>query len=86
MKAIFIRDYGLRTDGRIYRMEPPLDGHDHVWVSAVFVPFTGPETYIFGWDEGVKDVASWGELEGSYRGGLDHDEALRGAGYEPVYP
>ena len=36
-----------------------------------------PETYIFPIDEhGI--VLSWGELPGSYRGGLDHDEAIQG--------
>lgn len=44
----------------VYRLDPPLDGHEFVVVSA--------------------------ELEGSYKGGLDHAEALAGAGYEIAVP
>ena len=54
---------------------------DHVWVSAVDVPFSGPETYIFACDSAGK-VTNWGGMDGSYKGGLDHERALRGAGYE----
>jgi hypothetical protein len=59
-------------------------GHsEYVLVSAVDAMFTGPETYIFPADaEG--NVINWGELEGSYRGGYSHEEALRRVGYEIV--
>ena len=85
-------------DARLYRLDPPMDLHDdwqepekvtgvaeYVVVSATVVPFgfrgPEPETYIFpGTPEG--QVADWGELRGSYKGGLDHAEALKGAGYE----
>lgn len=40
-----------------------------------------PETYIFAADERGK-VLSWAELVGSQRGTLDHEVALRAAGYE----
>lgn len=52
----------------------------HVLVSAVVAPFSGPETYIFPADESGK-VVYWGELDGSYRGGMDHAQALTNAGY-----
>lgn len=86
--AQFIRnlDYGFRGDARLYKVTPPMAGHndvdmhDYVIVSAVDVPCSGPETYVFGADEnGV--VRDWLELDGSYRGGLSHEEALEGAGY-----
>lgn len=51
-----------------------------VVVSAVTVLDT-PETYIFPCDRNG-DPKSWIELEGSYRGGLDHDEAIHRAGYK----
>ena len=54
-----------------------------VWVSALREAFdTGrPETYIFPCDkDGV--VLSWGELEGSYRGGTDHKRALSRLGFK----
>ena len=53
---------------------------DHVIVSAVDVPFSGHETYIFQCDEtGV--VLDWSEMPGSFRGALDHERALNGLGY-----
>lgn len=86
---------GWRGDAALYRLDPPLatnvwdwrkraDGTrllTHVIVSATIVPYGGPETYIFP-ASAEGEVTDWGELEGSYRGGLDHAEALAGAGYE----
>lgn len=90
--ATFIKTIpGMRGDMRLYRVEPPMGGEDrgdgpvptfeHVAVSAA-VPFgSGPETYIFGCDSEGKDI-DFAELDGSFRGGLDHAQALRNAGYE----
>lgn len=70
----------------LYRLDPPATWGDdyttvHVVVSAVHAPYSGPETYVFPADpDGA--ILDWAELEGSYRGGLDHAEALQGAGYE----
>lgn len=66
---------------RVYQLDPPLSGHEYVVVSAAIVPLSGPETYIFPSDA-AGTVTAWGELDGSYRGGLDHAEAMRRAGYE----
>lgn len=89
--ATFVRSLaGFTGDARLYMVSPAAeqrdwDGaleatHDYVIVSATTVPFSGPETYIFpATPDG--EVADWGELDGSYRGGLDHEEALRNAGY-----
>ena len=73
------------ADQRVYRLDPPHveDGetHDIVVVSAVYALFSGPETYIFpGTVDG--EVTDFGELAGSFRGSIDHEEALRGMGYE----
>ena len=86
--ATFVKQRNRAGDGRVYRVEPPIehteyDGEkftfDHVWVSAV--SGLAHETYIFGSDaEG--NVLNWGELDGSFRGGTDHAQALRNAGYE----
>lgn len=54
--------------------------HCHVVVSATTF-FCAPETYIFP-ASGSGEVVDWGELAGSYRGGLDIGQALRNAGYE----
>lgn len=63
--------------------EPPAKTAKYVVVSAAIVPLTGPETYIFPADEEGK-IVSWGELDGSYRGGLVHSTALENAGYTVV--
>jgi hypothetical protein len=89
MTATFVRRLtGWTGDARLYRVEPPLEGYALVVVSATVVPFSGPETYIFGAKpdaETASDVvADWGELAGSYRGGLDHETALGNAGYSLV--
>lgn len=68
---------------RTYRLSEPLDGHNIVVVSATNVPYSGPETYIFPGDDTGK-ITGWGELEGSYKGGLDHTKALENAGYTVV--
>ena len=80
-----------RGEQRLYRLSEPLiykawdeDEEDieyeHVVVSAADVMFSGPETYIFGSDNQGK-ILDWGELDGSFRGQLDHAEALWRAGY-----
>ena len=57
---------------------------EYVITSAVVVPETGPETYIFPADANG-NVLSWLEMTGSYRGDLDHDRAIRNLGFEPVW-
>lgn len=91
MKARYITTLkGMRGDAQVFELDPPMhDENDasvtHVVVSAVIASFSGPETYIFPaelTDDGEWQVAGWGELEGSYRGGLSHTQALENAGYE----
>ena len=85
---------GFTGSAALYKLSEPLhyldwdeDGNEvemaalYVVISAANVIFSGPETYIFPSNR-KGEVVSWGELPGSYRGGLDHHEALRGAGYE----
>lgn len=72
-------------DATLYQLSAPItyEGDrqtDFVWVSAVCAIFSGPETFIFPADDNG-EVLGWAELEGSFRGGLDHERALRGAGY-----
>lgn len=82
-------------DARLYELSEPVsyvadfddDGNDvlaetsFVAVSAANAVFSGPETYIFPADSDG-EVLNWAELDGSYRGGLDHAQALQNAGYE----
>lgn len=78
-------------DARLFKLSPPLKTiewdddtekeYEYVVVSATNAMFSGPETYIFPANE-EGEVVNWSELDGSYKGGLDHVQALRGAGYE----
>lgn len=79
-------------DARLFQLSEPMPW-DYDWeteqnkaltsfvvVSAASMMFSGPETYIFPANE-AGEVINWGELEGSYRGGLSHRAALLNAGY-----
>jgi hypothetical protein len=83
MEATFVKDLQDFTgQAGLYRLSSKVhldrfddQGFDHVVVSSV-VAYSGPETLIFPADEyGILD---WLELAGSYRGGLDHLQALEG--------
>lgn len=93
--ATLVRDVskenGAQGEMKLWHVSPPMverawmDGekdksYDHVITSAVVAMFSGPETYIFPATAAGR-IDSWGELEGSFKGGLDHEEAIRGAGY-----
>lgn len=76
-------------DMRLYKLSEPVKVNDwedepetteYVAVSAVIAAFTGPETYIFP-ANGEGKITEWGEMEGSYRGGLNHARALEGLGF-----
>jgi len=60
--------------------ETPAKKTSYVVVSAANALYSGPETYIFATDKDG-EVLDWGELDGSYRGGLSHEIALQNAGY-----
>lgn len=76
-----------RFDQRLYAVEPAAEycrgTTAFLWVSAAVVPYRGPETYVFPANSKGR-VLDWGELDGSFKGGLDHEQALRNAGYEVV--
>src|SRR4030042_1439614 len=90
--ATFIKDLdGFKGEARLYKVSPPVkwggdyDGGDtgetkYLVVSGVYAMFSGPETYIFPADENGK-VVDWGELDGSFQGGIDHVRALENSGY-----
>ena len=60
--------------------DPPVKLTKFVAVSAA-IAYSGPETLIFPSDENG-EVIDWGELDGSFQGGMDHAEALKRAGFE----
>lgn len=64
----------------LWELCPPLEGFGLVITSAVDVPYSGPETYVFPANE-EGEIISWAELVGSYKGKLDHKLALYYAGY-----
>lgn len=90
-KATFIKKIsGMNGDARLYKCEPAFisyDWFDEKEKSYDYVVVSGVdnevicETYIFPANE-MGDVVDWGELEGSFQGGVDHARALAGAGYE----
>jgi hypothetical protein len=81
----------LRGKGYLYLLSEPLTSQDeqdkpvevfeHIIGSAVIVPMCGPETYLFPATPAgtILDLA---ELNGSFRGGLNTDKAMKNAGYE----
>ena len=82
--AIFIKNIkGRKGDPRLYKLSEPLDQAVFVIVSAVIAPITGPETFIFAANS-KGEVRDWGELDGSFTGALDHEQALKNAGYEII--
>ena len=93
--ATFVKDVSENFTGSaaLYQLDPPLEGYawddeeapkyDYVVVSATTAMYGGPETYIFGADDSG-NIQEWGELPGSYKGGLNHVEALEGAGYSVI--
>jgi peroxiredoxin len=87
-KLIKVLHKDLRRHQSLYKLDPPylddpeLDGVEYVVVSAVNDRLAH-ETYISPADE-EGNITSWGELDGSFRGAMDHERALKGMGYEVV--
>lgn len=87
-----------RGEQQFFYLDPPMDITEDSWdddsaviafapfviVSAASVPFSGPETYIFPATFDGR-IASYGELSGSYRGGLSIETALSNADYTVVH-
>lgn len=91
MQATLIKELdGFKGDARLYKVDPAIvqrdwddnevAKHDYVVVSAVDVMVSCPETYIFPANE-HGEIVDWGELDGSFKGGMDHEAALNLAGY-----
>jgi len=88
--AVFVKDVERETRGdqRVYQLDPPLEGHEFVVVSAVELPASvhrlgqSCETYIFPSDG--EEVIEYMDLPGSIKNTMDHEEALKEAGYEIV--
>lgn len=87
-EATLVKDNLPNFMGRaqLWQVVPPLENNSYVVVSAVIAMFSGPETYIFASNAEGK-VNDWGELDGSFKGELNHEKALRMAGYDTlIYP
>ena len=80
MKKAYFLGQKTSATGAIQRHYQLEEGR-FIIVSAVVATYSVPETYIFEADESG-EITNWGELDGSFRGGLDHLEALNGHGYE----
>jgi hypothetical protein len=84
---------GWRAEAYLYELSEPVryanrDGVEgwthHVIVSGVLSMYAGPETYIFPADIEGRALCMIELYPGSFRGAVDHDAAVRGAGWEPV--
>ena len=75
-------DYDSETDEGTYKKLLT----SYVIVSATTVPMFGPETYIFPAEKqgDVFEVGDWCVLDGSFRGEINHEQALANAGYTVV--
>lgn len=86
--AEFVKDLdSFRGEAKLYKLSEPIDyGWDHgsddmrgktEYVAVSGICYHGSETYIFPTDEnGV--VLDLGELDGSFRGSIDHQKAIDG--------
>ena len=84
-RATFIKRLSdWKGDARLFKLSEPTKYEggetEYVVVSAAVALFSGPETYIFPANDSG-EVADWGELDGSFQGDLDHERALRRAGF-----
>ena len=74
---------GWKGDARLFAVNPPVKYDDKetsfVIVSGVYV-IGKPETYIFPADESG-ECLSFVEMDGSFKGAIDHEKALQNAGY-----
>ena len=98
MKATFVKDCSKNFTGTayLYKLSEPIaypswvhdedeqrEMTEYVVVSATNAFDSGPETYIFPANQDG-DILKWGELNGSFKGNLDHKEALRRLGCEEI--
>jgi len=63
---------GFNGHAALYKVDPPIEENKYVILSSVNAMFSGNETLIFPADKNGK-IKSWGELDGSVRGTLDHN-------------
>lgn len=90
MEATFVKDLPSSRTGaaqKLYALSEPYEVKDwdgnvehvvsHVVVSAAVAMYTGAETYVFP-ANADGEVVDWAELDGSIRGGLDHEAAIDG--------
>jgi hypothetical protein len=85
IKAEFVQELdGWRGDVQLYKLSEPVESPSgemtsHVAVSGIDNEW-GTETYIFACDEHRENV-DFLEMEGSFRGSIDHEAAIMGAGW-----
>lgn len=66
----------------LWEVCPPLCGYGFI-VTSQYEDTFDMETYIFPSDPEGK-IIDWGELPGSYKGGLDHNMCIEKAGYRII--
>lgn len=90
--ATFIKDIvGQRASQKLWHLSQgvpfgwgePMQLTEYVITSATNVIFSGDETYMFP-ANADGDITNWVEMDGSYRGDLNHERAIRKAGWIPL--
>jgi hypothetical protein len=91
--AMFYQTVKMGTsDALHFKLSHPIEYKDKneqkqltydIVVSATSTPNHGEQTYIFPADK-KGTVLSWTQHEGSLKGVMDHDAALKNAGYEAI--
>lgn len=89
LEFTFVKIRSGQGEGEVWKANQPIpyrfysgEGYEkdtgetqYIWVSAVNVPYSGPETYIFPCNE-EGEILDWGELPGSFRGETNIPKAL----------
>jgi hypothetical protein len=96
IEAAFCRKvYEMSGDARLYQLSHSIQFHqwhgrsaeirttNYVVVSAIYNRFSGNETLIFPANSGGI-VLDWCELDGSFSGSKDHEQAIANAGWRLV--
>lgn len=86
VKATFLQDFdGSQAHQKLWKLSEPVKYEDekvtkYVVTSAVYA-YSGPETYIFACDH-KGEIICWSQMDGSFRGEMNHERAIIDAGWE----
>lgn len=86
MKAVFVKmvHEGNYPEQKLWKISCKCGEYVRFIVSSAATVLGKPEVYLF---EATEDglITNWCELSGSLKGTLDHEKAIKEAGWEIVY-